>query len=144
MLIALQINHSAWPAPVRLVSDAIARTLPIEDAGTLDFAPGILAVGTPQIDDTGRAKVRMALGDESRETRNLIASVIGAAERPVITLRWYEDDATLSLGPTRLYLHEPSDDGPSISAEGRSSNDDDLQAQPHTFTLENTPYLRGL
>ena len=143
MIIAIEIAHDAWPQPIRQCTDAIAHELPIEGGGSATFAAGIFVVGTPQIDDSGRAKVSVTFGDESREVRNLIKSVIGHVQRPKITLRWYDDDEQLILGPTWLYMHDPIDNGPAIQFEGRSPNDDDLSAQTESFTLERNPTLWG-
>jgi hypothetical protein len=122
----------------RLVRDAIGWTL---DGNDYEAAP-TLAIGTPQIDDTGRAAVGIQCGDEDGTIRALLISVRDSAERPVVTLRWFDDDEMI-LGPVTLYLHEPTVEGSMITAEARSRNDDDLSVQPAIFTLENTPTLRG-
>lgn len=146
MLATLDLQHSAWASPVRRVMDALDAVLELTPGGsTATFVADVgLIVGTAAIDDSGRAIVPLQIGDEDRALRGLINSVRDSAERVAVRLRWYDDDGTLLLGPALLYLHEPQIEGPVITAEARSRNDNDLAAQPTVTTLENTPMLRGL
>lgn len=144
MLPTIELSHPAWEAPLRLVRDAIGWTLSIE-SGTAEFdAAPALAVGTPQIDDSGRSTVAVQIGDPYGDIAALLALAVGAPERVMVKLRWYDDDGALILGPSILYLHEPVPEGPVITAEARSRSDADLAAHANHFTLENTPTLRGL
>lgn len=146
MLVTLDLSHSAWSSPVRRVMDALDAVLPLTlDGSTATFvADAGLVVGTPAIDDSGRAVVPLQIGDEDRALRGLINGVRNSAERIAVRLRWYDDDGTLIVGPALLYLHEPQIEGPVITAEARSRSDNDVAAQPTVTTLENTPMLRGL
>lgn len=141
VLATLELSHSAWAAlaPLRLVADAVDHTL-----GGIDYqADTGLSVSTLQKDDSGQVSAQITLGNEFGRHDARFALLRGSRERPVVTLRWYVDEA-LDTGPVVLQLHDPEAQGAGIVAELRNENDEDMPAHRLTFTLENTPTLRGL
>lgn len=144
MLTTIDVSHSLWSKHLRLVADAVDHALATE-SGTVGFAADpVLQFGTFQKDDTGRVSTSLTLGNDNRALDAWFSALKGSAEQPIATLRWYDDDGYLLLGPVIAYLYEPTAVGATVTAELRSRTDEDLPASPAAFTLENTPTLRGL
>lgn len=145
MLSTLTLTHSAWPSTLALVRDAVDQALVIEDDSTVMFvADPVLTVPTMSKDDGGRVSSAIQIGNDGGALDALFNALRGSSERPAVTLRWFDDDETLVIGPVYLQLHEPVASGAAISAQVRSRNDEDLPAQVRVFTVANTPSLRGL
>lgn len=135
----ITITHPAWDNTLRLVASHQDETL----EGVVYVADPALSVPTPQMDDTGRVSVAIAIGNDGGMHTARFALLRGSTARPYAELRWYVD-GVLDTGPVVLEMHEPRAVGAVIEAQLRSENDEDKPAHMMAFTLENTPTIRGL
>lgn len=148
----LELAHSAWPAPVRLVEDQQDWTVTLEGAlgpatflGANNDSGHCWSSTHPSVDGTGRATRTFEVEDVGGEIDDLLESVRGSAEPVLCIKRTYLSDnlVVLASGPERLWVSGviPGEGKLQFTATSRDVSNRTLQQLRHT--PENSPGLRG-
>ena len=139
MLITLTLTHPDWADPVYRVSDAVEWTL-----DGIEYLPGVFNIGTPPLDESGRATLPIEIADEILS--DALTDIEGSSDPVTVYVTWWDDDQTtpvIKVGPTPFTLHEPVRELERITGELRSPRNDDVSAHPRSFKVTEYACLRS-
>lgn len=154
MLETLEVNHSTWPEPVRIVTnhaDGVMATLEDDSAAYFDFAPLLINKGTTS-DDLDQS-LNITLGDLGTIVPPLIKHIRAAEsdEQPQVNYRAYAYDATsMSFAKDKpidsirgLPVQSMSRDHQATTFEAKTQNKNAVAAG-RTYNTVDYPDLKGL
>lgn len=154
LLETLEISHSLWPDPIRIVTnhpDGISVTLEDGQPATFDFIPLMIQRGNTS-DDLDQA-LNITVGDLGEVVPPLIQKIRDASsdEKPQVIYRSFAFDAASMVltKPTPieiirgLYVAKMNQDYQATTFEAATSGKNSVKTG-RTYNFEEYPDLRGL
>ena len=154
MLETLEINHSLWSAPIRIVTnhaDGVTATLENDEVATFEFAPLLIKRGATS-DDLDQS-LSITLGDLGEIVPPLIKQIreANSDEKPQVIYRSYAFDV-VSMQLTKqkpieiikgLAIKQMNRDHQATTFEAKTSDKNAVKTGK-TYNLNDFPDLKGL